>query len=178
MSLDTAQRAQQSRRSSMPTCCSSSWGGSTIWLASLISPRGEVSATSSWREAFHGDLKRERNKNKNKLDHSAFWRFSLKTIWHGEQSGIRRCFGFTASYPAALQTHPKCPFPSPCLSHLFLIKWCLPWIGIFATRQEIWEDLISFQGCLSISFKHHRPSEDAGLSKITCMLTALAGRGV
>lgn len=92
------------------------------------------------------------------------------SVWRlsgiGRQSGKRRCFGLTASYPAASQHIPSVPpLPPVFLSHLFLIKCCLPRIGIFATRQEIWEDLISFQGCLSIIFKHHQPYEDAGLSK-------------
>lgn len=100
----------------MPTCCSSSWGGSTIWLASLISPRGEVSATSSWREAFHGDLKRKKNKNKTSLTTVHFGDSVWRLSGMGRQSGKRRCFGLTASYPAAPQTHPECPSFSSCLS--------------------------------------------------------------
>lgn len=30
------------------------------------------------------NMKRKKNRNENKLDHTAFWRFHLKTAWHGE----------------------------------------------------------------------------------------------
>lgn len=49
----------------------------------------------------------------------------------GRQSGKKRRFGLSASYPATPKTHPKCPqlllfLRSFSLSHLFLIKNCLP----------------------------------------------------
>lgn len=110
-------------------------------------------------------MKRKNNRSKSKLDHSAFSEIPFEDylawggIWEGGDA--------LASLPVILQHRrhiPSVPPLSPVfLSHLFLIKYCLTWIGILATRQEIWEDLVSFQGCLSIIFKHNQPHGDTGL---------------
>lgn len=103
--------------------------------------------------------------------------------WRGNQE---RRYDLTASHSTALWPHLKCPSSSSSsphlslssiahsLSHLCLIKYCLPYTRIFATRQEIWEDWFLFL-CIS---KQNQFREDTGQPEVILMLGSTRERGV
>lgn len=70
---------------------------------------GGVSAMSSWRKCFWWrHEKKKRIETKTSLTTLHFGDSAWRPPGMGRQSGKKRRFGLSASYPAIPQTHPKC----------------------------------------------------------------------
>lgn len=97
----------------------SSGGGSTTFRLPRDLPGKEFQLCPAKGNVFDGDMKGKKNRNEIKLDHTAFWRFRLKTAWHGK--AIRKeetlwpqcqlsCYTTNTS-----QVPPPTSFSSSCL---------------------------------------------------------------
>lgn len=120
--LETARGAQQW----------SSGGGSTTFRLPWDLPGKEFQLCPAKGNVFDGDMKGKKNRNEIKLDHTAFWRFRLKTAWHGKAIRKEETLWPQCQLSCYTTKHiPSAPPPLPSLppvffSHLFLIKNCLP----------------------------------------------------